>query len=403
MVNRKSYFDSLNKIDTVKIAVAKDGESLVANQHGDIVIKTFHNGDCLAKTICDVLFVDKLKCNLLSIRKLVEKGFKIVFSDQIAYISKNNNVKFVARLKGKLYEVVFYLEKSVFAGHTSEKTIQNVSQELWHFRLGHLNAADMKRLIVNKMVCGLEKVNINNESKFCESCTIGKQTRLPFPKNKHLRSSRILELVHTDVCGPMSEPAWDNSRYVLTFTDDFSRATKVYCIERKSDVVTKFKEFVVMVETQHRAKIVKLKADNGGEYSSNEFKQFCKSKGIQLIYTVPHNPEMNSVAERVNRTLIERARTMLLASGLERRFWNEAVLAASYIKNRCPTIAFGKQFVSKTPAEIWFGSKPDLANLRIFGSTCYNHVPASNRTKFDGKASKCIILGYGSSMHSYRL
>lgn len=118
---------------------------------------------------------------------------------------------------------------------------------------------------------------------------------------------------------------------------------------------------------------------------------------------MPYNLEMNSVAERVNRTLVEKARTMLLASGTERKFWNEAVLAASYIKNRCPTSALGKQFNDKTPAEIWYGFKPDLSNLRIFGSNCYNHIPVNNRLKFDAKSSKCIFLGYGSSTNTYRL
>lgn len=159
-------------------------------------------------------------------------------------------------------------------------------------------------------------------------------------------------------------------------------------MERKSDTLDRFKEYVSMAEAQHGCKISKLRADNGGEYSSNEFKHFCRDKGIQIVYTVAYNPEMNSVSERLNRTLQEKARTMLLASGIEWRFWNEAVKVANYIKNRSPTSAVGKQFESKTPAEIWFGKQPDLSNIRIFGSICYNFIPAENRKKFDAKSTK---------------
>lgn len=109
------------------------------------------------------------------------------------------------------------------------------------------------------------------------------------------------------------------------------------------------------------------------------------------------------MAERLNRTLAEKARTMLLAANLPKRFWNEAVVTANYIKNRSPTSAHGEQFKNKTPAEIWFKSKPDLSHIKIFGSICYNYIPKQNRNKLEPKATKCIMLGYGSSNFTYRL
>lgn len=98
----------------------------------------------------------------------------------------------------------------------------------------------------------------------------------------------------------------------------------------------------------------------------------------------------------------EKALAMLLASGVERKFWTEAVSTANYIRNRCPTSAFGKQFLTKTPAELWFGKKPNISHMRIFGTICYNHIPAEKRKKMEPKSSKCIMLGYASN-NSYRL
>lgn len=402
MVNKKRYFCELSGMSRLTISVAKKNQRLVAKQQGNITVETFYDGLNKTRTIKNVLFVPDLQCNLLSVQRLMNNGFEITFKNKCAYIMLNGITQFVAHQKGKLYEVIFHIKQDIFAG-VAAGHLNGASNNLWHFRLGHLNAPDMKKLISKEMVIGMNGVNIDCDAQFCESCVFGKQTKLSFPPNKNTRSTRILELIHTDVCGPMSTLAWDGSKYFVTFTDDFSRATMVYCIERKSDVLDRFKEFVAAAEALHGSKVAKLKADNGGEYISHEFKNFCRIKGIQLNYTVPYNPQMNSVSERLNRTLVERARTMLLAANIEWKFWSEAVLVACYLKNRSPTRAVGKQFADKTPAQIWFGRKPDLSSTRIFGSICYNYIPADNRKKLEAKSSKCIMLGYGTSLHTYRL
>lgn len=402
MANEEEHFSKLEQIDELKIAVAKKNQSICAKQRGDIAVKTFHDGDSSTTTMKDVLLVKDLKCNLMSIRALTKKGYRVVFEGDDAVVSINDKVKFIGHAEGNLYKVVFHVDNNVFAGYTGEGNLHKISQSLWHFRLGHLNTNDMKKL-ASKMADGFDRVNVESDLKLCESCVFGKQTRSSFPKNTNIRSSRILELIHSDVCGPMPTTAYDGSRYFVTFTDDFSRASIVYCIERKSEVLDKFKEFVAMAEALHGKRVAKLRADNGGEYTSNGFKDYCKQKGIQMLFTVPYNPEMNSVSERLNRTLQEKSTTMLLASGLDEKYWNEAIITANYIKNRSPTNAVGKQFETKTPAEIWFGRKPNLSHLRIFGSECYNHIPSEKRLKLQAKSTKCIMLGYGATFGTYRL
>lgn len=403
MANDPKFFDALTNISEIPISVAKKNQCMTTNQCGNIRVKTFTDGDCKTKTMRDVLFVKDLKCNLMSIRNLTQHGYTVVFEGDKATVSHNGKPQFIAHTNGRLYEVNFQLENDVFAGISGEAKINTVTQNLWHFRLGHLNLADMQKMIRKEMALGMDSITVNTDSEPCEPCIYGKQSKMTQKPNKRPRSHRILELVHTDVCGPMSQPAWDGSRYFVSFTDDFLRASMIYCIEKKSDVMEKFTEFVAISEAQHGSKVAKVKLDNGGEYISNELKDFCKSRGIQLIYTVPYNPAMNGVAERLNRTLMERARSMLNASAIKWHFWNEAVLTANYLKNRSPTNAYGKQFISKTPAEIWYGSKPELSHLRIFGSTCYNHIPDENRSKLEPKSSKCIMLGYGPSLFMYRL
>lgn len=403
MVNRKQFFSNLTGIDDVTISVAKKNQKLIAKYQGDVVIRDFDSKHFGTKTLKNVLLIEDLNCNLLSIIAMTTRGYVVKFKEDCATVTLNGKLQFKAYKNGRLYEVTFAVDDGAFAGISNEHAYGAISQNLLHFRLGHLNVFDMKKLISREMVNGLSTLDINVDEKFCESCVLGKQSKTSFPRNQQPRSSRVLELIHSDVCGPMSESAWDKSRYFVTFIDDFTRASMVFCIEHKGDVFDLFKQYVAMAESFHGVRVACLNVDNGGEYSSNNFKNYCKDKGIRIKYTVPYNPEMNSISERLNRTLIERARSMLLASGIEWRFWNEAVVAANYLKNRSPTSAYGEQFNNQTPAELWFGTKPDLSNIRIFGSTCYNHIPADNRRKLDAKSSKCIMLGYGTSYNTYRL
>lgn len=141
-----------------------------------------------------------------------------------------------------------------------------------------------------------------------------------------------------------------------------------------------------------------LRTDNGGEYTSTAFGNYLKHHGIRHELTIPKTPEQNGVAERMNRTVVEMARSMLEGKAMDRRFWAEAVATAVYLRNRCPTSA-----LEITPYESMFGTKPNVAHLKEFGTTCFAHIPKDERKKLDPKAKKCIFLGYGDVVKGYML
>ena len=145
--------------------------------------------------------------------------------------------------------------------------------------------------------------------------------------------------MHSDVCGPMPTDSIGGNKYFVTFIDDYSRCCTVYFLKSKSEVPEKFKEFEARVFNYCSQRVSTLRSDNGGEYLSKEFRSYLKSKGIRQELTVPHSPEQNGVAERMNRTLMETARSMMAHAGLPERFWAEAVETAAYIRNRTPTTA----------------------------------------------------------------
>eukprot|EP00253_Pinus_taeda_P035723 PITA_35723 len=162
-----------------------------------------------------------------------------------------------------------------------------------------------------------------------------------------------------------------------------------------------FEYFMVkaLVENQTEKKIKVLRTDNGGEFCSKEFEEFCKKCGIAWQKTIPYTPQQNGVAERMNKTLMERARSMLSGAKLGQEFWAEAVDTACYLVNRSPSSVLE----DKTPQKVWTGKKPSLSHLRVFGCDAYVHVPKEKRTKLDRKSEKCIFIGYKDGLKGYKL
>ena len=136
-----------------------------------------------------------------------------------------------------------------------------------------------------------------------------------------------------------------------------------------------------------------LRNDNGGEYTSNEFEFYLKKEGIRHKLTILKIPEQNGVTERLNRTLVETSRSMLIDSKLPKRFWVDAVSTAMYLKNRSPS----RPLQDMTPYEAWHGNKPSVSHLRVFGCDAYAHIPQDERSKFDSMARKCILTGKSES------
>ena len=153
-----------------------------------------------------------------------------------------------------------------------------------------------------------------------------------------------------------------------------------------------------MVENETSLKIKRVRSDNGGEYRDNRFREFCANNGIKMEKTVPMTPQQNGVAERMNRTLNERARSMRIHAGLPKMFWDEAVNTAAYLINRGPSIPLD----GKIPEEVWSGKEVNLSHLRVFVCISYVHIDFAERSKLDAKSNKCVFVGYGGDEFGYR-
>ena len=238
------------------------------------------------------------------------------------------------------------------------------------------------------------------EGGLCEPCELAKAKRIPFPNKSMPWTTKRLHLVHSDICGPLTPRSLGSNNYFITFTDDFSRVSRVYFLKEKSQALDAFKDFVISAENETEEKVKVLRTDNGGEYLSKAMQDFLKSRGIQHQRTVPHSPQQNGVSERLNRTLLEMARAMMADSELPKYLWAEAISAACYIKNRLPTSSLKD---NRTPYECWYGRAPNVGHLRIFGCTAYVHINDQERQKLDMKSEKMIFVGYQFGTKGYRV
>ena len=337
-----------------------------------------------------MLHVPEMSCNLLSVRGITEKGFVMNFEKEGCSIISEKGVTVATGQKlGNLY---ILNGDTVRVGDVEHAKLVS-EPSLWHRRLGHVSDDVLKKLTSGSVATGVSfKGGTGDE--FGDSCARGKALRKTPKPLKEI----ILQLVYSDVCGPMSVETGTGKRYVITFTDDYSRFSFVFFMARKSESFAMFMQFQAIAEGESGKEIGTLRTDGAGEYKSAEFQSNLTKNKINHEETIPHTPEQNGVAERLNRTLMEKVRPMLTQAGLPKIYWAEAVNTANYLKNRTPSQAL----LGKTSFEIWYDRKPDLSHLRTFGCIAYAHIPDAQRKKLDDKSEVLRFMGYNKG-RGYRL
>lgn len=332
MCSERCSFLNLDEAIHEKVTLA-DGTMTAAKGKGTCEVDCCDlEGNKRSITLSDTLFVPGLESNLISVRKLVAKGGKVIFDTEDCRIMKGEQVAAVAVVSGGLY----CIKNAHNAMKIDEKMHTRNCQHVWHRKLGHRDNDAIQELFRKKLATGgtLQDCGIRS---ICECCQEAKFPRLPFPQQSKNRSKQPLDLLHVDVCGPMKNVTPGGCRYYLTVTDDYSRYTTVFFLREKSDVEEKLKHFVMEVKTTFGRPPKVIRSDNGGEFKNKSLETFFKKEGIRQQFTTPHTPQQNGIAERKNRTLNEMARCMLLDAGLPTKYWAEAVNTASYLQNRLPT------------------------------------------------------------------
>jgi transposase InsO family protein len=347
----------------------------------------------------DVLYVPSLALNLMSVSRAAVNGCTITYDGTDCELKRGDKLLAKAQCNPEGDVYVLGIRSMRLDDHALlAKAAESAS--LLHRRYGHLGHDNMAKLVKHSMVNGLDVDpstfdEANKEP--CEPCVMGKAHRLPFPESDNT-AKQLLDVLHMDVCGPMPVDSIGGARYLATITDGYSRYAVVKPIRYKSDVVDFVQRTIPVLETQTGRSVRKVRTDNGKEYVNNVLTTYFNAKGIIHETTVPYTPEQNGVAERLNRTIMEKVRAMLHDGDLPQELWAEAAVTANYLRNRSPTSGH-----NKTPLEVFSGVKPDVSHLRVFGSVAYAHLPKERRTKLDDKAVRGLMVGYATATKGYRI
>lgn len=213
------------------------------------------------------------------------------------------------------------------------------------------------------------------------------------------RATRPLELVHGDLCGPITPPTHAHKRYVFVLIDDYSRYMWTILLQEKNEAFEKFKNFKVLAEQETKSELRTFRTDRGGEFCSNEFVAFCEKNGVNRHLTAPYSPQQNGVVERRNRTLLEMTRSILKHMKVPNFLWGEAVIHSTYLINRIST----KTLDGKTPYEALRSKTPNIAHLKVFGCICYAKTNKIGQKKLDHRSRILVHLGTEPGSKAYRL
>jgi len=393
MTYRRDVFDLFEEIDDGIFPITVgNNEVIYARGKGTVDVKSLSGGNV---TLTDVLYVPKLGRNLLSLGAATKMQVNVKFNKDTIEMSKDDRRLATGyRLPNNLYEMDF-----VRVGSSANISAQEATLQIWHERLGHVNYNSVRQLANGSAVEGMKLIKCStsgsDDNCLCEACIHAKQCRLPFNES-NTRATKPGELIHYDLCGPMSVESYGGAKLMAVFVDDYSGFLFVKPLAAKSQIIEAIQEVIAEIKATGN-EVRRTRSDNAREFQSTEMRKLMRKHSIVQEFSAPHCPQMNGRVERQNRTIVEMARAMLIGADLPRGLWAEAVTTAAKIRNCIPL----KRLNNKTPQEILTGCKPNIGHLRIYGSKAFALIDESKRSKFDSKSEEMRLIGYEHK--AYRL
>lgn len=407
ITNRKDMFVGKLSPSTLSLEAANKG-IMLARGMGTVRTDCV-GGDGQPKTILidDVHYIPEASRNLISLGLLGEKG--ILYNShgpggKHMRVHRDGKTLFVGIL-GKNH--VYHLAQLNYSPKP-RNTIINVAVKrsktnLLHARLGHPGESATERF--PSVMDGLRDKNDKSKLKvrFCERCLEAKMTRkvgrepMTIPKHK-------LGIVDMDLCGPMPDVSLRGNKYMLTITDRNTGRKWVYNRPNKKALVDVIKAWRIDAEAEclrygNGELLQEIHCDRGGEFISNAMQTWAKDNKITIAPTVGYHPEGNGIAERANRTILEKANANRFDAGLGGEYWDFAAETSCYQLNRGPMK--GKPM---SAWEAWFGTRPSVHKMRAFGAPAYVYIPKVKRTKHSKRPWKGIFVGYSTKTEDiYRI
>ena len=396
IVCKREYFSTFNVC--TKTVSWGNAKSININGIGDINVIFKHTNKTHKLKNC--LYMPQMGINIISQSKMRD-DYVSIFTKNKVFIKFQNDVIASGRKVDNLYyidiEKILMADQllNVQSSHINSQTEKQIELTDLHAKLGHIGQSSINKIIENTI--GFTSIDNANKTNLdtCEICLQGKFTN-HINKTTNHKSFEYLEKISSDICGPITPVTHDNFKYFITFMDIYSRYLEVKLLRAKDEAVDAFSAYANLYENNSNNKRIRILAtDNGTEYTNKRIKTILENKGIIHQLSPAYTKEPNGIIERVNRTLTNKIRCLLNNSNLPKSLWGEACLVATYLYNRTPHAGINY----KTPYEMKYGSKPDISNIKTFGSICYYKNKGPNIKKLDDKALKGVLVGYHENLY----
>jgi len=419
MCNDRSCFISFKRLPSPIIIKLGDESTVTTTYHGLVNISQ--------DLQLNALYTPTFRLSLLSINQLDLAGYTTTFRRGICSIfTDSTNIS--ANRTGDLYILQSrYALNSETSGSQSTPTKKSsstteltsasiITMRLWHRRLAHLHPAAMRSL--------MDGFNDLDATGMCDVCLQAKHKR-KFIQTKVKRTTRPFELIHSDTCGPFSIPTKGGHLHYILFVDDYTRWTTVYLLpdNKQEPCIAAYQHSQAKVDARGY-NIKRFRCDNGrGEFDNRLFRQLLATRGTALEFCPPYAHHKNGVAERMIRTITEKARAMILDSQGPLEFWGEAINTAVYLHQRLPNEgltkrddcdgykapyetpyemlhSYGKPEYDKPlpddPTRMKISYRAPLHHLRRFGCYVSRLIPEKQRTdkKLGARSKACMMVGY---------
>ncbi|GKC64236.1 retrovirus-related pol polyprotein from transposon TNT 1-94 [Tanacetum coccineum] len=278
-------------------------------------------------TIFHVYYVEGLGHNLFSVGQSCDGDLEVAFRSKTCYVRNLEGDDLLIRgRESNLYTIfISDIDASSPVCLMSKATL--TKSWLWYRRLSHLNFRTINDLIKLNLVDGLPKFKYGKDH-LCSACERGKSKKPSHPPKLVPSDHSKLELLHMDLCDPMRVASINGNNYILVIVDDFSRYTWVYFLHSKDETPEIIKKFIAQAQLIYKAKVCKIRTDNGIEFKIETLKAHYEKLGIMQQFSTARTSQKNGVVERRNHTLVEAARTMLIFSRLPEFLWAKAVATA---------------------------------------------------------------------------
>jgi hypothetical protein len=339
--------------------------------------------------IADVLYIPRLKNNIISLGQLDERGwgFKQEYSE-----SGITDIVSLSRFTGLRIGCMYCRSMLPAVGVRHDER----EDERWHDRFSHIGYDALRQLSRRDMVTRLSTIE---EKQSCDTCIITKQHRAPFPAKVKYLADAPLDLVHGDLCGPIKPAMSARWRFFLLLVDDATRYMWLTLLSTKGDAASVIKVIKATTGLEVGRSLRVLKTDNGGEFTVKEFATYCSYKRVHRHFSAPYTPQWNGVVERRNQTVLGMVHELLKECGMPARFWGETVTTAIFLLNCTST----KALSGKTPFEAYHGCKSVVGFLKTFGCVGFVKNKRLGLKKLDDRSTPMVFIGYFEGAKAYRM